>query len=141
MPKRPNPRAVKAARTYSIPEAAEVLQVSNGTIRQWIRNGLRAMTGQRPYLILGADIRDYLTRVRTDRKTPLGPDQLYCLSCRKPRQPYGMMVDYIPHGTHTGRLTGLCDVCDGVANRMVGRVSLPALNKIFDIACRDGSGD
>lgn len=139
MPKQTNPRAVKAARSYTVPEAADALDVTSGTVRQWIRNGLRVMKAQRPCLILGSDIREFLTAMRAGRRTPLGPDQLYCLSCRRPCQPYGMMVDYIAHSAHTGRLSGLCDVCDGTANRMVGRASLPALREIFDIHCRGGN--
>ena len=51
--KRPNPRSIKAARTYTITEAAEALGMSFGTVRGWVKQGLPAMTAQRPFLILG----------------------------------------------------------------------------------------
>lgn len=60
MAKRPNPRAVKAVRTCTVPEAAQTLGVTVGTVRSWIKHGMRAMTMQRPHLILGEDVREYL---------------------------------------------------------------------------------
>ena len=88
--KRPNPKRVKAARSYTIPEAAEALGVSVGTVRGWVRQGLPAMTAQRPFLILGDDIRDYLHQSRAKAKTALAPDQLLCLTCKQGRAPFGM---------------------------------------------------
>jgi len=44
MSKRANPMAVKAALTYTVPEAAVVLGKTPTTIRNWIKNGLPAMS-------------------------------------------------------------------------------------------------
>lgn len=63
MPKRANPMAVKANATYDVFEAARALKVSPATIRNWIKDGLEAMTSTKPYLILGAAIREYATRI------------------------------------------------------------------------------
>ena len=137
MPKLPNPNSVKSARTYTIQEAADALEVGIGTIRQWIKADLRSMTTQRPYLILGADIRSFLMEKREKRRSPLGKDELYCLSCRMPTKPMGMLVDFIPHTATTGRLMGLCSACEKCSNRIVGRLALPAFSEIFEISYRD----
>ncbi len=140
MAKRPNGRAIKAVRSYTVPEAASALGVTVGTVRNWIRNGLPVLNAKRPTLILGAVMRDYMDQQRTKHKVALAPDQLYCLTCKKPRTPYGLMLDYIPRNEKTGRLMGLCEACGGTCNRIASRASLARLDGIFDIAVRDANG-
>ncbi len=137
MAKRPNHRGVKAVRSYTVPEAASALGVTMGTVRNWIRNGLPVLNAKRPTLILGSILRDYLDGQRTRHKVALAPDQLYCLTCKAARAPYGLMLDYIPHSGKTGRLTGLCEACGGTCNRIASRASLTRLGEFFDIAVRD----
>ena len=134
MAKRPNPRAIKAARTYTMLEGADALGVSVGTVRGWIRQGLPLMKTQRPYLILGDALRHFLEQRRGKAKVTLGADQLYCLICKQAQTPLGMMVDCLPQTAKTARLVGLCAVCSGTCNRMVSRADLPRYNAIFDVA-------
>lgn len=140
MAKRPNPKRVKAARTYTILEAADALGLSVGTIRGWVRQGLPAMTAQRPFLILGDDIRDYLHQSRAKAKTALAPDQLLCLTCKQGRAPFGMMVDVIHQTAKTARLLGLCDTCGGTCNRIVSRAALSRFAEIFDVGSTGSKG-
>lgn len=136
MAKLPNPRAIRAARAYSIDEAADVLHISIGTVRCWIKNGLPAMTAQRPFLILGHDMRVFLQDRRAKMKAPLGPDQLLCLTCKMGRRPLGMMADLHPQNGNTARLVGLCEVCGGTCNRMISCTKLDKIGQIFDLAYR-----
>lgn len=137
MAKRPNPRSIKVARSYTVPEVAVALAVSLGTVRAWLKAGLPALTAQRPTLILGTELRAFLVQRRTQSKTRLTPDQIYCLRCKTGRAPYGMLLDYLPHSRTTGRLVGLCAVCGTTCNRMASAAQLPGLHQIFDIACRE----
>lgn len=140
MAKRPNGRAIKAVRTYTVQEAAAALGVTVGTVRTWVRNGLPVLNTKRPTLILGSVLRDFLDLQRTKRKVALDPDQLFCLTCKQPRTPYGLMVDYIPRDGRTGRLSGLCGVCGGTCNRIASQTSLTRLGAIFDVAIRGTKG-
>lgn len=138
MAKRPNPRSIRAARTYTIEEAAEALGVSTGTIRGWVKTGLPIMASKRPFLILGDAMRRFVEQRRATSKVTLQPDQLYCLSCKAGRQPMGLMIDVLPQTTKTARLVGLCDVCGGTCNRMVSLAKLDQLRLIFDVAINEG---
>lgn len=138
MAKRPNPRAIRAARSYTIDEAAIALGISIGTVRGWVRSGLPAMTAQRPFLILGEALRGFLEDRRGKAKTPLQADQLLCLTCKAGRKPYGMMVDLHLQNPKTARLEGLCEVCGGTCNRMISRAKLDQFRAIFDLACNGG---
>lgn len=139
MAKRPNHRAVRSARSYTIPEVADVLGVSVGTVRGWVRSGLPAMVSQRPFLILGCELREFLDARHSKSKAPLEADELYCFTCKAARKPLGLMVDVHDQSVKTARLEGLCEVCGGICNRMVSRAHLGQIQSIFDVASNDGS--
>jgi transposase len=136
MTKRPNQRTIRAAQTYTIEEAAQALAVSIGTVRNWANAGLPMMKGQRPYLILGEALKDFLAGRAKGRRAELSPDQLYCLACKAPRKPLGMMVDCRPQTAKTARLSGLCDICGGTCNRMISTAKVEDFSRIFDLEIR-----
>jgi hypothetical protein len=138
MPRRPSHRAIRAARSYNLEEAATALGASQGTIRAWVKQGLPIMKDQRPYLILGEALKDFLQDRVKSRKVRLQPHQLYCLTCKAARTPDGMLVDCIPQTATTARLMGLCEVCGGTCNRMISRSKIGHFGEIFDVAMKDG---
>ena len=137
MAKRPNPRAVRAARTYTIEEAATTLGVTVGTVRSWCRLGLPIMTSKRPFLILGDDLRKHIEGRRTAAKVRLLLDQLYCLHCKTGRRPMGLLVDVLPQTAKTARLFGLCEVCGGTCNKMISLAKIDEILSIFEVAFKD----
>lgn len=138
MARRRSHRVLRATRCYTFEEAATALGVSMGTVRAWAKNGLPTMKAQRPYLILGEVLKDFLQAKTAKRKAALQPTELYCLSCKAPRTPMGMLVDCIPQTTTTSRLVGLCVVCDGICNRMISRTKIAQFREIFALAEKDG---
>jgi hypothetical protein len=80
--RRPNPRLAKIHRSYTVEEAARLLGVYKGTVRQWIKQGLSTCDDRRPLLILGGDLRDFLVKKRTQNKRPCKPGEVYCVRCR-----------------------------------------------------------
>lgn len=137
MAKRPKSRAIKTALNYTVEEAALALGVTTGTIRSWAKAGLPVITSQRPYLILGEDLRHFLEDRASTAKTPLQPDQLYCLRCKAGRVPMGLLVDCIPQTPTTARLLGLCVTCGGTCNRMISRSKIDHFSRIFEVAIKE----
>ncbi|MFT6944925.1 MAG: hypothetical protein ACJAUW_001503 [Yoonia sp.] len=119
MSKRANPMAVRAALTYEVAEAAKALGKSPATIRNWIKDGLPVLASKQPYLISGAAIRDYLRTKHQASKSPLGPNELYCLSCRTGRMPVNMVVEATSNNISTIRLQGTCCHCGALASRLI----------------------
>ena len=138
MARRPNHRAIRSARTYTIDEASWALGVSVGTIRNWVKAGLPIMKTQRPFLILGEDLRDFLQARAPSGKVVLQSDQFYCLTCKAARKPFGNLVDCIPQSLTTARLMGLCESCGRTCNRMISRSQIGQFGQMFDLAMRDG---
>ncbi|PSL78607.1 hypothetical protein C7T35_42035 [Variovorax sp. WS11] len=96
------------------------------------------MTEKRPYLILGDDLKSFVQNRRKVARTPLAEDELFCMACKAPRKPWGLMADYRTQTAKTARLTGLCEACGGTCNRIVSQAKLDRFGEIFALACRDG---
>lgn len=128
MSKRANPMAVKATLTYEIKDAAKALGVSVATIRNWIKDGLPVMASQKPFLILGAELRAYLRAKHRAKKSPLKHNQLYCLSCKTGCEPHNLTVTPTPNSPRTLRITGTCGRCGGTSSRII------SLSKVSEFA-------
>lgn len=133
MSKRANPMAVKAALTYEIGEAAAALDKNPATIRNWIKDGLPIMSSKKPYLISGAALREYLRAKYKAAKSPLGPDELFCLFCKAGRTPHAMSVTINALTGKTSLLKGQCSHCGAPATRMVSTTKVPEWSQTFRI--------
>ena len=139
MAKRASARSIRTARTYTIEEAALALNVSFGTVRNWVKAGLSIMNAQRPYLILGESLRDFLQDRAAGGKVKLQPGQLYCFICKVGRSPMGLMVDCLAQTPRTARLIGLCEVCGGTCNRMISVSKIIQFSAVFELERKDGT--
>lgn len=132
--RRPNHRAVKIHRSYTVDEAARATGCAEGTIRRWVSSGaLPAIIDQRPHLILGADLKACLAE-RRPKGRKLRPHECFCLKCKEPRAPALGMIEFLPLTPTTGNLRALCEQCLTVMYKAISRSTLTALAAIFDVA-------
>jgi hypothetical protein len=124
--KRFNARRVKIHRSYAVDEAARVLRSHKNTVRNWLGLGLHTVDSNRPILIRGADLRDFLTARRLRSKKRCAPGELYCVRCRSPKEPAGGVAEYRPITATSGNLKGTCPNC-GIP--IFRRVSLASLDR------------
>lgn len=139
MSKRANPMAVKAALTYTIPEASLALGKTPATIRNWIKDGLPVMSSRKPYLISGQAIREYLRAKYKASKRPLGPEDLFCPGCGDGRKPLDMAVTISPMTARTSLLKGNCSHCGGISTRMISKAKVADFARTFNIKEEAGS--
>lgn len=132
MPKKARLTGIKALRCYRVEEAAEVSGVSPRTIRNWIADGLPALDGERPMLIRGDDLQDYIKGTRASRKVRTAPDEFYCLACQKARKAAG---DFADCTVKDGRamLTAMCAVCENVVHKPVSVAHIANLERLLDL--------
>lgn len=138
MAKHISAKAIVSARTYTIAELAAAVGVTPQTIHNWIGAGLPCMTGGRPYLITGHDLRRWIEASRK-KHNPLGPQEFMCLCCKAPRTPYGGMADCGENNGASLRLSALCPTCGSVITRIISHKDLPLLRQVFDIRITNGS--
>ena len=139
MAKRVSTRNIKKHRLYSYDEAGGALGVTPHTVRSWRPSGLQVMTASTPHYILGAELIRFLDEKQARKSVKMGLDQMYCFKCKTPQKPLWSMVDYIPVTDTRGRLTGLCEVCEGGLQRFVGKGGLSKFEQIYEITFKSSS--
>lgn len=135
--RRPNRRAIKLHYSYTTEEAARTLGVSKGTVRRWLKDGLPHISDQRPFLILGPDLRDYLdSRAKPKRRCQL--HQCFCFRCQEPRVAAGGMVDYIPRTALSGQISAICEDCGTIMHKAFSFTNLHLLKRLADVSFPQG---
>ena len=129
----PNPYHVKIHRNYTIEDIANLFQLHKNTVRTWVKQGLPVIDSQRPMLILGGDLMEYLQSKRKSKKTTCKLNELYCVSCKAPKEPALNMAELKPINEQTGRLIGICPTCDSVMNKFVSQSKLPAIQAKLEV--------
>ena len=124
---------VKALRSYTVEEAAQTVGATPQTVRTWIRQGLPALTDQRPMLIMGWWLKDFLARAEASRRRPLRIGEFFCFSCKRARTAAMGMADYVPRSANHGLLRAFCAACEGTCTRVISASSLPAWTAIYGI--------
>jgi hypothetical protein len=119
---------IRAKRSYSVKEAADVLRAHPRTIQAWIKSGLRILDGSRPFLIMGGDLKSFLAKRIQNRKQALGPDEFYCFRCKTRVTASG--VSTIPGraiglGKISLRLKGSCVACGCPVNKFSAVTVVP----------------
>jgi excisionase family DNA binding protein len=133
---RPNRRSIKIHRAYTVEAAARVTGCAKGTIRRWIKSGaLPAIIDQKPHLILGADLYDYL-KARATPRSKLRLHECYCFKCRAPRSPGLGMAEYLPLTPTTGNLRALCGTCTTIMHKAISLAALAGFADILEVTVR-----
>lgn len=137
--RRPNPRLAKIHRSYTVAEIADLFSVHRNTVRQWIKDGLPVLDEQRPLLVLGRELGDYLQARRDRNKRKCAPGQIYCVKCREPRAPDGGIAEYRPSGGGQGSLIGICPECETVIYRRTSDAKLEQVSAELEVTISQAS--
>lgn len=135
MPKQARLSGIKAFKTYTMEEAAEVSDVSVRTIRTWAKEGLYVMSDARPALIRGDDLRDFIKSQRSKRSVKTQIDTFYCVCCRAERRAAEGMADCDLSGGRA-KLTALCEACATVVSKPIREASIPQIARTLDLKIR-----
>ncbi len=128
-------KGVKSHRNYTVEEIARLLGVARGTVRRWTQKGLPFVTDQRPRLIRGEDLLEFLASLKAPKQRCM-PSECYCFKCRAPREPAAAMADIILDRSTSGNLRGLCPVCGGLTHKRVSLGAIDLLRAKLDVAIK-----
>jgi len=81
------------------------------TVRHWFKEGLSKIDENRPFLVRGSDLCEFLKNRQSKNKQKCKPDELYCMRCRESRKPKEMKVIIEKQAEKISRLKGVCSVC------------------------------
>lgn len=128
-----NPRLARAGQTYTVQEVAELYGTHKNTVLVWIKDGLPIIDGNKPYLIHGSDLQEYLKKKRACRKQTCRPEEFYCCKCRAPRKAWENVADVLIRNESKLSLSALCVTCNTPVYRAGAVKKLPEYQKIFSI--------
>lgn len=80
--KKLNHRLLEHYRCYSVADLAELFDTNQQTVLKWITHSLKAIDGQKPYLVFGADMIAWIKRFMPAKKRKSDPKIVYCVKCR-----------------------------------------------------------
>lgn len=116
---------VKTHRSYTMEELADLLGVTKGTLRRWCKEGLRCFTDAKPFLIQGGDFKAFYAEERSAKKIKLGAFEVYCLSCRKGREPDPDLLEIRPKDASRAVIFAICPTCGCTMQRIIRRADVP----------------
>jgi hypothetical protein len=93
------------------------LGVHRNTVKNWIRKGLETIQVGATILILGDELRAFLTRQRGKRRVRCPPGSMFCMKCRDARHPDQGLTELAPLTPTTVNLRGLCPECGSMMHR------------------------
>jgi len=123
-----NTHLITLRRSYSIKDVASLLGIDQRTCHRWIKNeGLKVIEeNARPFLIMGADLANFIKAKKAKAKIPLKDDECFCLKCRKAVKPKAGSEKIIQTGKKIGKdnleqvkKIGICEVCGTKINRFL----------------------
>lgn len=112
-------RKIRPSRSYAYSELANLIGKCEATVRSWVKDGMPALTSQKPHLILGSDARDYLTKRFHTKKHKLEIGQVRCFKCGDRRMLEQGLAEIVPNGPSGWRLEGLCSECGTLCSRII----------------------
>ena len=133
MAKRYNPNRCKINRNYTLSEIAVLYGVHKSTVKAWLRRGLKRIDNQRPYIILGRDLKQFIKDLRSINKRSCELGEIYCMKCRMPRTPEQKSISFEAESSSYGRIKASCNVCQCVMNRYIRLTDLSLLQRHFAV--------
>jgi hypothetical protein len=134
----PNQRRIKIHRPYTVEQLAAALKVHKNTIRRWAKDGLRPIDDRRPTIFRGAEVSAFLVARRQAARQRCGPGQLYCLACRMPTTPAGLVADLYFKAPTAAWLEAICPTCGRMLYRRVNPTRMDLVRGDLEIAIRPG---
>ena len=105
--------------SYAIPEIAELFALHPNAVRRWMKEGLRRIDGQKPHLVHGSNLIDFLAQRQKERKRRCKPGEMFCCRCRAPRLPRRGTVTIDTVNARHSMIRGICELCGTKMNRGV----------------------
>ncbi|MFT5707248.1 MAG: hypothetical protein ACI9ES_001539 [Oceanospirillaceae bacterium] len=133
MAKRYNPNKCKINRNYTISEIGLLYGVHKKTVASWLRRGLKKIDNQRPYLILGRDLKEFIKDLRTINKQPCDVGEIYCMKCRSPRKPEQGSIIFETELLRYGHVKGSCNVCHSTMNKYFRLADILLIQRHFAV--------
>lgn len=99
-----NLRLITSRHSYTPDEIARLFTLHKKTVFRWIADGLHPLEkNTRPILIMGYELRRFLSKKKQVRKVKLKDDEYYCVKCRRASLAESGTESTVPTGKRIGK--------------------------------------
>lgn len=115
--KRPDGRAIRLTKTYTVAELAAATNKTEGTMYDWVSRELPTIDSRKPLMFHGSDVKAWLEKRWGDRGCKLALGESYCVKCKRARQPLPQTVRFEARPNGSMNATAPCPVCSTPMNK------------------------
>ena len=135
-----NLRLIKLRESYTLKQIAELLNVHFRTVQAWKQEGLTTINQKKPFLVMGYDLKEFLSQKIQNKKITLQPNEFFCTKCREAVRSIDNAVWLVTSGKTIGKqgfqelvIKGICENCNSKLNRFSHSGRLEEIRNNFDI--------
>lgn len=136
-----NIRLIKHRESYTLKQISETLNVHPRTVQEWRKEGLKTISTEKPFLVMGYDLKEFLNKKLQSRKTKLEANQFYCTKCRRAVTSKNNEVHLASLNKTIGKqgfkaliIKGVCQECETKLNKFSHEGRLQELKNTFTVA-------
>ena len=139
MSKKAKFRRIISNKYYYSEELAECVESHKRSIYDHIKKGLPALTDRIPYLIYGADAKEYFKELYSRDKVKLGPNEIQCHGCRSVISIIDTPVKIISTGQLYSQekiqvqILGICPKCKRKFSRLFSFITKRTIERGIEI--------
>lgn len=140
MGKNYNIRLIKYRESYTLKQISETLNVHPRTVQEWRHEGLKTISSEKPFLVMGYDLKEFLKEKIKSRKIKLEVNQFYCTKCRCAVISKDNIVQLVSLNKTIGNqgfrcltIKGICQECGTKLNKFSHEGKLQELKNTFII--------
>ena len=127
--------SIQRSKKYRVPEIADLYRIHTNTVYLWIkRQGLPSLGKEKPYLIHGEDLYIFVKEMRNKRRCQLQKNEVFCCTCRRPRNIDAMSITLHSINQNQFALRGFCNVCGAQTCRFFWKKDCHEVEKNFGIS-------
>ena len=135
--RKPDLRRIRTTETYTLQKIADDLGNCIGTVRRWRREGLPSIDENKPTLIYGEVLKNWLKERWAARKHKCLTNEFFCLKCRSPRTARTGSVSIRHRNTKTLTIMALCGTCGTRMNKSGSLARLAEIQATFETLMPD----
>ncbi len=126
-----NTRLIKQTLSYSTQEIAGLFGLHKRTVQEWYAQGLPRIDDRKPFLVRGANLKEFLDTRQGNRKRRCQPNEFYCFKCRGPHASWENVIDIKFLNEKRLLLAGLCVQCTMPVYKFASVRKFEELQKTF----------
>lgn len=128
-----NLHRIKSTQTYSLEEIAICLGVHKNTPIRWLKMELKRIDDERPYLVYGQVLIDFLRNKQEKQRQKCRPHEIFCVKCKTSQIPENSTVTIEIYNSKKLMIKGRCSCCGSNINKVGSVEKLPVYEKLFKI--------